>query len=219
MANDERTGRRHPSEERRRQRELDRITAEYADEFAAGRAPRLEDYVRRYPQYAVELADFVLYFHSVSRHLPEPDAVPAPALSPAARAALARIREPAPASAAAPIESLVKQGLARGYAPPKLAAAVGITSGLLGKLEGKAIAAQTIPRTLIQRFANTLAIAPEAIAAYFERTTPAHQAQFYSEQAPAQRQEAFLDAVGASELDAEAKRAWAEIARRDGALS
>lgn len=215
MANDERAGRQQPPDERLRQRELDRITAAYADEFAAGRAPRLDDYVRRYPQYAAELADFVLYFHSVSRHLPEPDAVPAPAPSQAASAALRRIREPAAAYGAVAVESLVRLGVARGFAPQRLAAAVGITSGLLGKLEGKTIAAQTIPRTLIERLAATLATAPDALAAYFERAAPAQQPQFYAEQPPALRQETFLEAVEASELDADEKRAWAEIARRD----
>lgn len=218
MANDERAGLPRPSGEARRQRELDRITAEYADEYAAGRGPRLEDYVRRYPRYAVELTDFVLYFHSVSRHLPKPAPVPARALSPAAQAALAQIRESAPDSAhgVVPIESLVKRGKAVGYNARQLAAAVGLSHDLLGKLESKAIAANTIPRTLIRRLSETLAAAPEAVAAYLGQSTPAQASQFfYSEQAPAQRQETFLDAVHVSTLDAAAQREWDDIVSRE----
>lgn len=213
MANDERSGLSHPSpEERRREYEIDQITAQYADEFAAGQAPRLEDYVQRYPQFAAELADFVLYFHSVSSHLPAPDAVPAPSPSAAAQAALARIREPAAAYAVTPIESLVKSGKAAGYTARQLAAAVGLSHDLLGKLESKSIAANTIPRTLIRRLADTLAAAPEAVAAYLGQSTPARASQFfYSEQAPTHRQETFLDAVHASTLDEGAKHEWDNV--------
>lgn len=220
MANDERERQPRPSrEERRRQYTLDRITAQYADEYHAGHAPRLEDYMRRYPEYAVELTDFVFYFHSVSLNLPEPDIVPSEALSPAAEAVLARIRESAAtytAAPVAPIESLVKQGRAAGYAPRPLAAALRLSPDMLGKLDAKAIAANSIPRTLIDRLAQTLATAPEAIAVYLGLTAPAGASQFfYSEQAPAQRQESFIDAVHASSLDEAAKHEWDEVVARE----
>lgn len=219
MANDERERRPRPSsEERSRQYILDRITAQYTDEYHAGLSPRLEDYVRRYPEYADELTDFVLYFHAVSLNLPEPDAVPAQALSPAAEAALARIRglNPNSANTPAPIESLVKQGRTQGYNARQLAAEVGLSTDLLGKLDAKVIAANSIPRTLISRLAQTLATAPEAVAAYLGLSAPAGAGQFfYSEQAPAQRQESFIDAVQASTLDDAAKREWNEVVDRE----
>lgn len=225
MANDERAGLPRPaSEEQRREYELDRITARYADEFREGRAPRLEDYVQQYPQYATELADFVLYFHAVSRHLPEPDPVPAPALSSAAQKALARIRQQVtePAASAATtseivsIEGLVKRGKVMGYNARQLAAAVGVSHDLLGKLESKAIAANTIPRTLIRRLAETLSTAPDAVATYLGQSTPAQAGQFfYSEQAPTPRQESFIDAIHGSTLDDAAKREWDGIVARE----
>lgn len=217
MANDERERRPRPSsEERRRQYILDRITAQYADEYHAGLSPRLEDYVQRYPEYADELTDFVLYFHAVSLNLPEPDVVPAQVLSPAAEAALARIRGSVAASGAAPIESLVKQGRTQGYNARQLAVAVGLSSDLLGKLDAKVIAANSIPRTLISRLAQTLATAPEAVAAYLGLSAPAGAGQFYyAEQAPTQRQESFMDAVTASTLDDAAKREWNEVVARE----
>ena len=39
----------HTRRQRERQYEIDQITFQYADEYRAGRAPRIEDYVRRYP--------------------------------------------------------------------------------------------------------------------------------------------------------------------------
>lgn len=71
---------------------LDHITAEYVEAYRAGRPPNLRTFIRRYPQFARELLDFVLYFHCVAADLPEPDRVPAAHLSPGAQAALARIR-------------------------------------------------------------------------------------------------------------------------------
>src|SRR5262245_25844492 len=39
---------------------LEQIQLQYLEEWQAGRPPTLEEYVRRYPQFARELADFVL---------------------------------------------------------------------------------------------------------------------------------------------------------------
>lgn len=76
---------------RRRQYDLDRITFQYVQDYRAGRPANLRTYVQRYPEFAQELRDFALYFHSLGDTLPEPDLVPVSELSEAARAALARI--------------------------------------------------------------------------------------------------------------------------------
>jgi hypothetical protein len=204
----------HQQEHERRERQyrIDRITARYEAEYRAGRSPRLEDYLRRYPAFSTELIEFAFYFHSVTVDLPEPDAHPAAELSLAARAAQRRIR----AQRVPAIESLVKQGLAAGYRPPQLAAAIGLSTDLLGKLEARAIAVATIPRTLVQRLASVLQVAPEAIAAYLRGTAPAQAAAFYyAEQAPAQQQESFLEAVQASKLSPERKQEWMAIIRQE----
>jgi hypothetical protein len=202
----------HQAERRRqreRQYEIDRITAEYADAWRAGRSPRVEDYVGRYPDYATEISECALYFHSIAFDLPEPQAVPAAQLSPAAEKALAQIRTPA-------IEGLVKQGAAIGLAPRKLAEAVKLSMDLLGKLEARAIDVATIPPTLVRRLAETLKVAPGAVAAYLGAAGPAQAgAFFYADQAPTQRQESFLDAVQGSTLGPELKREWSEIVTRD----
>ena len=51
--------------QRERQYEIDRITFQYATEYRSGHAPHIEDYPRRYPQYASELLDYALYFHTI----------------------------------------------------------------------------------------------------------------------------------------------------------
>lgn len=89
---------------------------------------------------------------------------------------------------------------------------------LLAKLEAHAIAATTIPRTLIGRLADTLKVAPDVIAAYLAAAGPAQAGAFYyADQPPTRQQESFLDAVQASTLSPERKREWADVMRRDSA--
>jgi Helix-turn-helix domain len=216
VANNDETQRAQRRSQRERQYEIDRITDQYVVEFRAGRSPRIEDYVQRYPQYTRELLEFALYFHTVGFDAPEPDEGPAAALSPASQKVLARIREQRPAAAPPPIEGLVKQGIAVGYTPRKLAEAVGLTPDLLAKLEARAIAVATIPPTLVRRLADTLKVAPEAVAAFFGAAQPGQAGAFYyADQPPAQQQESFLDAVQASALSPERKREWADIVSAD----
>ncbi len=56
---------------RERQFEIDRICAAYADEVESGRNPDPKDYLTRYPQYAVELADYIITYHLSLADLPE----------------------------------------------------------------------------------------------------------------------------------------------------
>jgi hypothetical protein len=198
---------------RQQENEFDRITARYVEEFQAGKAPRVADYIRRYPQYADELMDFVLYFHAIAADLPEPDALPAPEFTPAASAARARLHGQSPSESAAPVSGLFSQGLAAGYPPPQLAEAIGLSWDVLAKLEARAIAASSIPGTLIQRLAETLKVAPAAISAYLQTSAQAQSgAFFYADQPPEQQQEIFLVAIQSSpQLTQEQKREWTDI--------
>lgn len=203
-----------------RQYEIDRITAQYADDYRSGRAPRMEEYLQRYPQYASELLEFAVYFHTVGFDVEALDAAPAPTLSAAAQRAILRIRERNAITSAPPvadsIEGLVKQGAKAGYSARKLAQAVGLTIDVLVKLEARVIAVATIPPTLVTRLATTLRAAPEAVAAYLGATHPGQAGAFYySDQPPAQQQESFLDAVRASALSPERKQEWAAIVKDD----
>lgn len=202
--------------QRARQYQLDRVTAEYVAAYRAGHAPKIEDYVRRHPEYTRELLAFAVDFHTVSFDLPDPDTTPATELSPAAQRAMAWIREQRPALTVAPITGLVPQGLRVGIAPAQLAAAVGLSVALLARLEAHAIAASTIPRALTARLSQTLGVAPQAIAAFFgEAPTAQAGAFYYADKAPEQQQQSFLEAVQASDLAPDAKQEWGEIVRSE----
>lgn len=206
--------------QRERQYEIDRITFQYATAFRSGRNPRIENYVRRYPQYTGELMEYALYFHTVgfdSEPLEEPEELK---LSPAGEKAMAWIREQrvayAPVDSVDAIEGLVKQGNTVGFTPPQLAEAVGLTVSLLGRIETRVIDAASIPHTLFRRLATTLKTSPEAITAYLGVTqTGQGGGFFYADQPPDQKQQSFLDAVQASALSPERKREWADIVHEE----
>lgn len=202
--------------QRERQYEIDRITAQYTDDYRSGHAPRIEDYVQRYPQYATELSEFAIYFHTIGFDAPELDASPAPTLSPAAQRAMSQIHKWNEPITAPALEGLVKQGTKAGYTPRKLAETVGLTIELLGKLEARVIAVTTIPPTLVKRLAGALQVAPEAVAAFLGASRPGQAGAFYyADKPPSQQQQPFLDAVQASALTPELKQEWAAIVKAD----
>ena len=203
--------------QRERRYEIDRITFQYAEQYRQGKRPRIEDYIQRYPQYASDLLDYALYFHTIGFEA-EPFEEPAELkLSPAGEKALARIRARRAASAAAPaatpVQSLFQQGMAVNMLPPQLAAAVGLTAPLLARLEARKIAVASIPRTLIQRLASVLQTVPEAIIAYLSAGQAG--AFYYADQPPAEAQETFLAAVQGSGLSPEQKSEWTEIVKAE----
>jgi len=198
------------------EQDVERITARYMDEYRAGLAPRAAAYIKQYPQYARELADFFLYFHAVAVDLPDPDPAPTSPMPSAAVAALARYRERYAQEYA--LAGLAKRGLEVGVAPPTLAAKVGVSLDLFARLEAHAIAAATIPRTLVQRFAEALRVAPEAVASYLSGAQGGQPASafFYAETAPQTGQDSFLDAVRASDLLPADQQEWERIVREEG---
>ena len=110
----------------------------------------------------------------------------------------------------------MKQGATVGYSPRRLAETVGLTTGLLGKLEARVIDVATIPPTLVKRLANALKVAPEAVAAYLGAAGPGQSGAFYyADQPPAQQQESFMGAMQASELSPDLKHEWDEIVQGD----
>ena len=199
-----------------REQEIERITARYIDDHRAGLAPRAVEYIKQYPQYARELADFFLYFHAVAVDLPDPDPTPTTPMPSAAVAALARYRERYAQEYA--LAGLAKRGLEVGVAPPTLAAKVGVSLDLFARLEAHAIAATSIPRTLIRRFAEALRVAPEAVASYLGGAQGGQPASafFYAETAPQTGQDSFLDAVRASDLLPVEQQEWERIVREEG---
>jgi hypothetical protein len=200
-----------------RQYALDQITAHYEDEYRAGKSPKIAEYIQRYPQFARELREYALLFHTIGVDQPEPDPTPAPQFSIAAEIARARIREQLVSGARTPLSGIIKQGRLAGYMAPKLAEMVGLSLDILAKLDAHAIIGASIPRTLIQRLAATLRVTPEAVASYLASPQTAQGgAFFYADQAPRQRQESFQDAVQNSPaLSAALKREWGEIIEQE----
>ncbi|HEU5440929.1 MAG TPA: hypothetical protein VFU88_16710 [Ktedonobacterales bacterium] len=214
-----------------RQDQLDRITARYEAEFRAGANPRLEDYVRRYPQFADELIEFALYFAAVTAQLPEDDFAPADQLSAGSQAALAAVRaelglpaEVQPSTQTASpdspaIDSLFARGVSLGLPPPQLAAATELSTDLLAKLEDRAIAVATIPRELFETLARALQTGADAVRAFL--ASPRGQARagaqlYLAERPPEYPQESFAAAVRASTLSPERQRHWTDAAQREG---
>jgi hypothetical protein len=201
---------------------LERLTAQYTEEYRAGLAPRPDEYIKRFPQYTRELAEFFLYFHTITVDLPDPDPVPTSTqLAPAAVAALARFRQRHPAQPAAQpaIASLAKRGQEVGLTPPALAQQVDVSFDFFARLEARAIKAAEIPRTLIRQLAAALQVAPEAVA-YFLSGGASQAGQpasvfFYADSAPKTKQDSFLDAVRASGMTPGQKAEWERIAREE----
>ncbi len=188
-----------------RQYDIDRITAQYEEEYRAGNAPQLSEYLRQYPDMADELMEFAVYFHTIAAELPEPDEdLPIP-LSPASNLALARIRAQPHTKRVAALEGLIEPGLAAGYPPTQLADVLEISLDVLAKLEERAIAVASIPEEFIQRVAETLSVAYDAVFEHLGGEQP----QMAYAVPPPQPQESFLSAILASPLLSEGrKQAW-----------
>ena len=194
---------------------LDQVTGQYQADQEAGKEPLVRDYIQRYPDLAKEIAEFALFYHTIGAHLPEPDFSQAPPLSAIAQQALERARA---ASASPQLSSLIKAGTAAGMTPPALASTVGITPDVLAKLESRMIRPESVSRTLVQRFADTLKVSADAVAAFLAGSASGAPAFFYSNTAPTQQpQEDFLHAIDASGLPPEAKREWHEIVTTEAA--
>lgn len=199
--------------------EIERLKAWYATELAAGRLPDMVPYLQRYPQYADELRDYVVYLHTVAVDLPAPEAEPGAELSSAARTALARIHDEGlakgHAASAERVESLVSLAAKVGVKPPQLASRVGINLIILTRLQNGLISPQSVPATLVQRIAAVLAETPAKVEALLGLRSPTQGAFFYADTAPERTQETFLNAVRRSTLTDEQKQEWNAIVAQD----
>ena len=60
--------------DRTQEEDIQRITAHYVAALQSGREPKLSDYLLRYPHFANEIADFVVYYHTFEEDIPpEPE--------------------------------------------------------------------------------------------------------------------------------------------------
>lgn len=201
-----------------RQYEIDQLTSRYEEEYRAGKSPKIADYIQRHPEFAQELMEFALFFHTFEADDSEPPPTPAAAFSPAVQAARTRIREPTPANAGTTLPGIIRQARLAGHMAPKLAEMLGLSLDIVTKLDAHAIVGASIPRTLIERLASALSVAPDAVAAYLgsPQRAQAGGSFFYADEAPKQRQETFLDAIQSSRLlSPEQKQAWADTVAQE----
>jgi hypothetical protein len=139
-----------------------RITAEYVAEVQAGHAPRLGDYLARYPQYADAIAEFVAYYHAVEADLPGAgEAGVMPQLSEDSSTALerawARISGlESDRSLTGQRTSLLTIASKQHLSLTELAAKMGLSQDIIEKLDRRMIAASTLPQELLRRFATLL---------------------------------------------------------------
>jgi hypothetical protein len=205
---------------RERQFELDAITLEYAIACDEGHSPRMEDFARRYPAFARDIAEFALYYATIGRGDGAEPSEPEPILAPAAERALSQIagtiapttgRATPPATAR--LDGLIRQGLRVGYPAPQLATRVGVSPDVLAKLEARAIQATTVPQALVHRLAATLHVTPEAVTSFLSGPGARQGTASRREGEPRRSaREPFLEAVRTSALPPEQKAKWAKIA-------
>jgi hypothetical protein len=212
-----------PQSEAERQFEIDRICAEYADEVESGFKPDADAYLKRYPAYAAEIAEFIISYHLMYEHMPEPDAAVTAAFEPAFERALDMIRaeveqrvaDQAVAPAVAPQASLI--GLADrafdvGLDPERLAERAHISPSLIDQLDAHAIAASTIPRELFRRLAEMLDVSLEAVSGFLGASAQTGGAFYHASEAPSTKQDEFLAVIEASDdLDPAFKAEWRKI--------
>lgn len=202
-----------------------RITERYVAELKAGRQPRLEEYLVRYPGSASAIADFVAYYQAVELQLPEEDlAYHPPTLE--SRALFQRARQQA-RSPSEPLMSLLvaPQGT---LTPAQLAHELDISEDIVMLLEQRVLAEATIPVHLVERLAFTLRRPEQEIRAYLRQPPPpprrrgtttnlrriAEEAASYGP--PQVSAQSFLWVLGESTLATmEQKQFWQEIVREE----
>lgn len=207
------------SQRRARQWEIDRLCARYVEEVKSGRKPDLSDYLARYPDYAIELADFIVTYHLTLPDLPELDETPVATLSPGFARALAAIRaqeaqraEQAAPSAQAAFTSLADRAFDVELDPEQLAERVGVSSSIIARLDARAIQVASIPRELFRRLAETLDVSIEAVMGFLGASAQAGGAFYDADQAPTGGQDDFLAAIEASDdIDPARKAEWRGI--------
>lgn len=172
---------------------------------ASGVGPNspLEEWTRRYPEFEREIIEFAASWSLMTWLPPAPNAeevneetLVLRGMSVVQNVLHRQSAESSPGSVA-PFESLIVEGQERGFAPRKLAHAVGLGDSLVRKLDRRLIAFATIPEELINRLAGVIEREASSITAYLQQEpTLAARTEHRSEQAPKlAAQENFFDAV------------------------
>lgn len=192
---------------------LMRITAQMVSEQEDGQRPRVGEYIRRYPQYAHEIADFATYYYAMEMNLPSTTAA-FTQLSASSLTALDRAwkqLEDLGLSEAMPLLQFVQQ---RSLSFSGLAAALDLSQDVVEQLVHGQLDPVSLPRALLQRLADVLALSLPVLRralGLLEQVVQFHIAEETAAYAPGARP-SFRQAMEASEqLSASLKEQWLAI--------
>lgn len=197
--------------ERPRADELQDVLDAYRAALDEPSKAALDDWIRRYPQYARELTDFTVGW-SLSQTLPprpEVLALPSEALRRLGLDALARV------FGELAMTSLSDAGTARGLTVDQVAQRAGLSLVLLRMLDRRLIRYSSIPRQAIEAVASAIGRDAAAVASYLQGApTLAPGASYYAEQKPElAEQDDFFDAVRDDpDLDEATRTRWLDLA-------
>ena len=197
--------------------EIMRITAQFVAEQEAGERPRLEEYVRRYPQFVDEITDFVTYYYTVESGLPT-NTASIPSMSAGSRAALdlawERVTTPLPGNPLT-LATLARQ---QHFSLARLAASLNLSADIVEQLARRQIDPVTLPHELLQRLsrvlAQSLSVVRQALGLPELPSTP-----FLAEQRASYHagQTSFQEAIAASpHLSRGQKKHWLTIVQEEG---
>ena len=178
----------------------------------------LQEWIKRYPQYAQALTDFTIAW-SQTEHFPENKN---PQKDPNARlqigmniarqankqAVIANHRTKA--QSRAPIESFFREGKQLGYSPDELARQLNIPVTVIRRIESHLVLIDTIPTGLIESFATTLQ-RPFGDISHFLKSRPdiPQSVRLKSHQAPkVAQQQNFFDVIRTDPTISEEQRTY-----------
>lgn len=185
----------------------------------------LAEWIRRYPQYERELTEFAASW-SLMRSLPpaldaertDEETLVLRGMSVMQNLLHRQQQADAGAVSAAPFESLLAEGQARGLGPAQLGDAAGLGLSTLRKLDRRLIRFASIPRQAIEALAASLQRTTDALATYLQQgPTFAAAVAHRAEQAPQlAKQEDFFEAVRTDPtMTAEQRTRWLVLADCD----
>lgn len=189
--------------------EVRRLTLAYVEGHERGHGPTLEELVRDYPQYAVELIDFAIQHHvveeagldeAVQAEVERDDLVPERRLL---AEAFAQAQYPAT------LTSLIARARQRGYETVDLLAAeLDLGTDIVAKLDRRMLT--KLPGRLLDRLVQVLAVSLQQLQSFFARPATAAGVLYYSGQAPeGARQQTFAEAIRSSQkMTREQKALW-----------
>lgn len=183
--------------------------------------PKLEEWIKEYPQYSRELTSFAVYQHVIERTDPtaeENEAFAGTDLRVGRKAleeAFATLPEPGP------LASIVARAKELKLSPKTLATFLDLAADIIMKLERRMLILDSIPDVLLERLATSLYCGITQLRAFLgEATTQSVPTFYHAQQPPAiGRRQTFVDAVrGSRMMSPGQKEKWLKVATEGGKI-